>query len=193
MAYSKTNWQDLPSTTTPLNATNLNKIENELSDLDSNKVNKNGDTLTGLLHFNNKDNYYAIKKDRTIDGKDYQITVGLGGNKSARMEFVQNNNVLSSVEARSDGRIWNGKSNRNMPEVAHLTWGSSFSFAIESGNHALVMLSNTDCLMLWAAGNPISLSIVRLYGNSAQATYSNGTVTIKYSDNRNFTGDAIIT
>lgn len=39
MAYSKTNWQDLPSTTTPLNATNLNKIENELSDLDSNKIN----------------------------------------------------------------------------------------------------------------------------------------------------------
>lgn len=38
MAYSKTNWQDLPSTTTPLNATNLNKIENELSDLDSNKI-----------------------------------------------------------------------------------------------------------------------------------------------------------
>lgn len=49
MAYSKTNWQDLPSTTTPLNATNLNKIENELSDLDSNKVNKNGDTMTGPL------------------------------------------------------------------------------------------------------------------------------------------------
>lgn len=39
MAYSKTNWQDLPSTTTPLNATNLNKIENELSDLD-NKIDK---------------------------------------------------------------------------------------------------------------------------------------------------------
>ena len=38
MAYSKTNWQDLPSTTAPLNATNLNKIENELSDLDSNKI-----------------------------------------------------------------------------------------------------------------------------------------------------------
>ena len=30
MAYTKTNWQDLPNTTTPINATNLNKIENQL-------------------------------------------------------------------------------------------------------------------------------------------------------------------
>ena len=41
MAYSKTNWQDLPSTATPLSASNLNKIENELESLDINKVNKN--------------------------------------------------------------------------------------------------------------------------------------------------------
>ena len=34
MAYTKTNWQDLPNTTTPINATNLNKIENELALLD---------------------------------------------------------------------------------------------------------------------------------------------------------------
>lgn len=30
MAYTKTTWQDLPSTSTPINATNLNKIENQL-------------------------------------------------------------------------------------------------------------------------------------------------------------------
>lgn len=34
MAYSKTNWQDLPSTATPINSTNLNKIENELEVVD---------------------------------------------------------------------------------------------------------------------------------------------------------------
>lgn len=31
MAYTPTNWENLPSTNTPINATNLNKIENELS------------------------------------------------------------------------------------------------------------------------------------------------------------------
>lgn len=34
MAYSKTTWEDLPSTNTPLSAANLNKIENELEKLD---------------------------------------------------------------------------------------------------------------------------------------------------------------
>lgn len=30
MSYTKTNWENLPSTNTPLNASNLNKIESEL-------------------------------------------------------------------------------------------------------------------------------------------------------------------
>ena len=34
MAYSKTTWENLPSTNTPLNESNLNKIENELDKLD---------------------------------------------------------------------------------------------------------------------------------------------------------------
>ena len=33
MSYTKTNWENLPSTNTPLNANNLNKIENALSQL----------------------------------------------------------------------------------------------------------------------------------------------------------------
>ncbi len=34
MAYNKTTWENLPSTNTPLNASNLNKVENELASLD---------------------------------------------------------------------------------------------------------------------------------------------------------------
>lgn len=36
MAYTKTNWQNLPNQTTPLNASNMNKIEDELKLLDDN-------------------------------------------------------------------------------------------------------------------------------------------------------------
>lgn len=36
MAYTRVNWENLPSTNTPVNATNLNKIENELEFLDNN-------------------------------------------------------------------------------------------------------------------------------------------------------------
>ena len=35
MAYERVNWENLPSTNTPVNATNLNKIENELENLDN--------------------------------------------------------------------------------------------------------------------------------------------------------------
>ena len=84
--------------------------------LGSQKVNKSGDTLTGGLLFENKNGYDAIRKTRTINNTDYQITLGLGGNASARMELVgANDTVLSSVEARSDG-IYNGVSGQKLAE-----------------------------------------------------------------------------
>lgn len=84
--------------------------------LGSQKVNKTGDTLTGELLFENKDVYNAIRKTRTFNDEDYQVSVGVGGNMSARMEFVKvPNNVLSSVEARSDG-IYNGVSGKKLAE-----------------------------------------------------------------------------
>ena len=50
MAYTKTTWQDLPNTTTPINATNLNKIENgiEAIDNDVSAINNNIGDLTDL-------------------------------------------------------------------------------------------------------------------------------------------------
>lgn len=63
MSYLKTNWQDLPNQTTPVNATNLNKIENELETLDiassnsltqrsniANNTNLNDVTDTGIYY-----------------------------------------------------------------------------------------------------------------------------------------------
>ena len=38
MAYNKTEWENLPSTNTPLSASNLNKIENELEKLDLDSI-----------------------------------------------------------------------------------------------------------------------------------------------------------
>ena len=80
------------------------------------KVNKSGDTLTGELLFENKDVYNAIRKTRTFNNEDYQVSVGVGGNMSARMEFVKvPDNVLSSVEAKSDG-IYNGVTGKKLAE-----------------------------------------------------------------------------
>lgn len=49
MAYTKTNWQDLPNTTTPINATNLNKMEQGIYDANDKNVitiGLNADTST---------------------------------------------------------------------------------------------------------------------------------------------------
>lgn len=51
MAYSKTDWQNLPSTTTPLNRTNLNKIENQL--LKSDILNTASDLINSGDNLNN--------------------------------------------------------------------------------------------------------------------------------------------
>ena len=38
MAYTKTNWHDLPNTTTPINATNLNKMEQGIYDANDKNI-----------------------------------------------------------------------------------------------------------------------------------------------------------
>lgn len=71
--------------------------------------------LAGSLLCNNNNSYDAIRKTRTLNGTDYQVTVGLGANGSARMEYVTNNTVLSSIEARSDA-LYNGVSGKKLAE-----------------------------------------------------------------------------
>ena len=161
------------------------------------KVSKSGDTLARELNFQNKDEYGAIKKTRTLGNVDYSAYLGVGGNVSSRLELLDsNNNVLSSVEVRADGYIWNGVKNRRLVERARQTWGSSLSFTMQSGDQAIAMLDNTDMMTLWVGGVPgsESLNVVRLYGTNAQATFDRTTmtVTLKYSDNRNFTANVII-
>lgn len=85
----------------------------------------------------------------------------------------------------------------NRARKAKLSWGKSMTFELNNSEHALVMVSNQDCLMLWAAGSPTTLNTTRIYGNQVQASYSRISdnkinVTVKYTDNRSFTGTAII-
>lgn len=108
MSYNKHIWVN---NVDAVDETKMNNIENGIA----NAVEKTGDTLTGELNFNNKNDFAAIRKTRTLNGTDYQLTVGLGGNGSARMEYVTNDKVLSSIEARSDG-VYNGVSGKKLAE-----------------------------------------------------------------------------
>lgn len=95
----------------------LQQVVAEMVDNINNKVTKSGDTMTGELLFVNKNIYNAIRKTRTFNNEDYQVSVGVGGNMCARMEYIKvPDNVLSSVEARSNG-IYNGVSGKKLLEI----------------------------------------------------------------------------
>lgn len=167
MAYERVNWENLPSTNTPVNADNLNKMDKGIA----NAVEKTGDTLTGSLYFNNANGYDAIRKKRTIDGVDYELSVGVGSNKSARLEFNTGGQSLSYVEARTDGGIYNGKTNKKLAEQSNGWTDATKTSAIEGivkytkiGNIVIVIFddiklkSNISHGTILASGLPIATS-----------------------------------
>lgn len=178
--------------------------------LGSQKVNKSGDTMTGNLNMGNnaikfgnsgniewKENGYGDKfriiPDFNGPGSNnkliIQSTIGdTGTDPTNWKDLVYIHADTGSIDLIGD------ISSPNTPIKVKQLWGTSMNFSMVVGQHALVMLSNTDCLMIWVAGeasNPY-MNVTRLYGNEAQVTFSNNTVTIIYSDSRNFTGNAVI-
>lgn len=124
-------------------------MQSNIDSLNNSKVNKSGDTLTGYLDFENKNEFHALIKTRTVNGTDYQVAVGVGANNSARMECVQNDNVLSSIEARSDGGIYNGKTGNRLietkSEIVYSNWHSVVLTRSDQTN-LLVMLYGSNQL-----------------------------------------------
>lgn len=157
MAYTRVNWENLPSTNTPVNATNLNKMDAGIA----NAVEKTGDTLTGELQFNNTNDYAAIRKTRTINGVDYNVNIGVGANQSSRMEFQDaNNNVLGSVEARSDG-VYNGVSGKKLAEQSNGWTNATLTSKLKS----------TGAIRYNKIGNVVIVNFVDIEVNSSIASH----------------------
>lgn len=64
MAYTKVNWKDLPNQTTPVNATNLGKMDDGIADLDANKQDA---LISGI-------NIKTINNESILGNGDIQIT-----------------------------------------------------------------------------------------------------------------------
>ena len=113
MSYNKHTWVN---NVDAVDEDKMNHIENGIKDLDDNKVNKSGDTLTGELNFQNKNDYAVFRKTRTINGVDYNTNFGIGANQSARIEFQDaNQSNLGVLEVRAGG-IYNGLSGKKLAE-----------------------------------------------------------------------------
>lgn len=144
--------------------------------LGNQKVNKSGDTLTGELQFNNKNDYGAIRKTRTINGTDYGVSIGVGGNTSARMELYQGSNNLGMVEVRNDG-IYNGKTGNRLIEtksqIEYQGW-HSVVLTRSDNNLLYIMLYGSNILKEGTYSIASDFQIVT-YGST------NGTLTIPKS------------
>ena len=94
MAYTRVNWEDLPSTDTPINAANLNKMDEGIKDLENDITNNyvkktryDGTSLDGF-----KD--WLVN---TATNGSYVMTLGLSGAISCAIVQKANSNYLSFI------------------------------------------------------------------------------------------------
>lgn len=90
----------------PITSTELGYLDGVTSNVQTqfgNKVDKSGDTLTGVLVFRNTNSYGAIEKYRTINGTERHIDVGvgnIGGDGCVALQYMEGsgNTVLGRLE-----------------------------------------------------------------------------------------------
>jgi hypothetical protein len=109
---------DIPSeyiTETELNAKGYLTEHQDISGkADNEKFNEYlplaGGTMNKKITFDNKSEYEAIQKTRTIDGVDYIAKVGVGNVNGGTVSFelASNGEVLGRLDVLSDGSVRNG-------------------------------------------------------------------------------------
>ena len=180
---------------------NWNKlaIQSSIDNLNNNKVSKTGDTLTGELIFNNKSDYGAIRKARTIDNVDYSLSLGVGVNKSARLEIYSGGTTYGQLDVRSDGCIWNGKTGQRLVEKNEVNFihlgsnATTFSFSIGNltgGFQTYIIYGGWQKhFMYLLTVHPSQQTVIgynQIFNNTGEAninsvTISNNVVTVKFS------------
>ena len=102
MAYTRINWENLPSTNTPVNATNLNKMDAGIA----NAVEKTGDTMTGDLNMQGNSvkfgNTGNIQWKEDGYGDKFRIMPDFNGAGSSNKLIIQS----TTGEAGEDPQSW---------------------------------------------------------------------------------------
>lgn len=80
------------------------------------KVDFTGDIMTGMLQFQNKKEFEAIRKIRTIDNVDYMAKLGIGASKSVSLELSADGQTLGRLDIMADGTIKNYKTGNLLVE-----------------------------------------------------------------------------
>ena len=97
-----------------LSAENLNKLQDNV---DTAKVNRAGDTMTGRLNIENKTEFTGINKTRTINGADYSVSLGVGADITASLELHSADGTnLGRLDVEKTGKIKNWKTGKYLVE-----------------------------------------------------------------------------
>lgn len=111
MAMTKINFAN--GSQPAINATNLNALQ---TNVDNAKVNKTGDTMSGVLKIENKSAFNGVDKVRTINGTDYTASFGVGSDGSASLEVHNTSGMLGRIDINIDGKIKNSKTGKYLVE-----------------------------------------------------------------------------
>ena len=92
MSYSKTTWQNLPNTTTPVNATRMNNIENGIA---------NADGAIGVNAYSNSSTY-AIGDYCIYNNKLYKCKVAITAGETFTSSKWEQTNIIDEIETVED-------------------------------------------------------------------------------------------
>ena len=145
MAYSKTTWQDLPNQTTPINATNLNNIENGIKE--------NDDKLSGTKSIDNT--LYANDfKCKNLFNSSIEQGAVTGSGFDTNNERIRTSNFIKVESGKTYIVSYTSSSTlnynisyfttNNFPRSSETGWINS-SFTVPSGiNYILIVFKKTS-------------------------------------------------
>ena len=99
---------------TKLNQTTMTTFQNNIN---AGKVDKTVETISGVLKIENKSAFNGVDKVRTIDGKDYTVSLGVGIDASASLELHDASGTLGRIDVNKDGKIKNFKTGNYLAEI----------------------------------------------------------------------------
>lgn len=163
MAYNKTNWQNLPSTTTPVVASNLNKIEDELELLDQSA----GIPTDGIIGYDGSTvpGGYEEVNINSFDTATQSANGLMSSTDKTKLDNIMRTNQSTGINLNSipDGiRLINGWSTSTITNLpSNVGWG------------ILIQNSNQDGSL-----------VVQFYLNTSTA---NGDIRSRYKENNTWT------
>lgn len=155
MSYTKTDWSN--STAPAINDTNLNKIENGI---------KNNDSALGYEDYDNTQTY-IVGSHCIYNNKLYVCITAVESAEdfdSTKWSEVNVKTILNTLQTE----ITSLQTKTQNFQTYYSAWGSSVTFYVPSGRHAIVIVSQNTFYIVWNPSSAVEWGAV--YGSGLSFT-----------------------